>query len=68
MLTRAGAAVGVLGVAILSAGCTTRVGGTALAAADLGHVAVPVAVEAMAGLLPSPEQLDAVLGVQGMSV
>lgn len=68
MLSRATAAIGVLGVAMLSAGCTTRVDGTALAATDLGHAAPPVAVEALPGLLPSAEQLDAVLGVQGLRV
>lgn len=69
VLARAAAAAGATAAALLSVvGCSARVDGTARAAAGLGHVAPPVAVEALSGLLPSPEQLDAVLGVQGMTV
>lgn len=50
-------------------GCTTElVDGNAVAATDLGHVAAPVTVAALQSLLPSPEQLDTALGVQGLAV
>lgn len=53
---------------VLSGGVTQLVDGNAVNAPDLGHVVAPVSVEALRGLLPSPEQLDAALGVQGLTV
>ncbi|MDP7707420.1 sensor domain-containing protein [Mycobacterium sp. TY815] len=53
---------------MLSAGCTIRVDGNAVAAADLGRYPAPVAVSALEALLLSAAALDAALRVEGMTV
>jgi PknH-like extracellular domain len=55
-----------LAVAALLAGCAANTDGTAVPASDLGHDPAPVMVEALAGLLLPPEQLNSVLQVSGL--
>lgn len=61
------AAAGVAAAVLLS-GCITHASGTAVPGADLGRTAAPVAVSALNGLVLPDEQLDSVLGVEGLAV
>lgn len=65
---RPGRWMGAVAVAALLSGCTTKVDGLAVPAADLGHSPALVAVAALESLLLPPEQLNTLLRTDGLEV